>query len=67
LAAAIRTAARSVTKSKITSGAHHIRSVAEAPARTPPASRYTADMSKHAFLGTDRNLNQECQEYADKL
>jgi len=46
---------------------HHIRSVAEALGRTPPASRYTADMSKHAFLGTDRKLKQEYQEYADKL
>ena len=32
---------------------HHIRSMAEALGRTPPASRYTADMSKHAYLGTD--------------
>ena len=32
---------------------HHIRSLAEALGRTPPASRYSADMSKHAFLGTD--------------
>ena len=46
---------------------HHIRSVAEALGRTPPASDYTADMSKHAFLGTDRMLKQENQEYADKL
>jgi len=46
---------------------HHIRSMAEALGRTPPASRYTADMSKHAFLGTDRKLKQEYQEYADKL
>lgn len=46
---------------------HHIRSVAEALGRTPPASRYTADMSKHAFLGTDRTLKPEYQEYADKL
>ncbi len=46
---------------------HHIRSVAEALGRTPPASSYTADMSKHAFLGTDRTLKQEYQEYADKL
>nr|MBA3427187.1 homocysteine S-methyltransferase family protein [Actinomycetota bacterium] len=46
---------------------HHIRSVAEALGRTPPASRYTADMSKHAFLGTDSTLKQAYQEYADKL
>ena len=32
---------------------HHIRAMAEALGRTPPASRYSADMSKHAYLGTD--------------
>jgi betaine-homocysteine S-methyltransferase len=32
---------------------HHIRSMAEALGRTPPASAYTADMTKHAFLGDD--------------
>ncbi len=46
---------------------HHIRSVAEALGRTPPASRYTADMSKHAFLGTDETLKQHNQDYAAKL
>jgi betaine-homocysteine S-methyltransferase len=38
---------------------HHVRSMAEALGRTPPASAYTADMSRHAFLGedaTDRDL-----------
>lgn len=30
---------------------HHVRSMAETLGRTPPASRYSADMSKHAFLG----------------
>ena len=46
---------------------HHIRSLAEALGRTPPASRYTADMSKHAFLGTDPSLKQEYQDYAPQL
>ena len=46
---------------------HHIRSVAEALGRTPPASRYSADMSKHAFLGTDRRLRSENRDYAEKL
>ena len=32
---------------------HHIRAVAEALDRTTPASRYSPDMSKHAFFGTD--------------
>lgn len=34
-------------------GPHHIRSVAEALGRRPPASRYSPDMAKHAYLGTD--------------
>jgi betaine-homocysteine S-methyltransferase len=46
---------------------HHIRSVAEALGRTPPASRYSADMSKHAFFGTDNSLKRTNQEYARQL
>jgi betaine-homocysteine S-methyltransferase len=46
---------------------HHIRAMAEALGRTPPASRYTADMSKHAFMGTDPSIKQEYREYAEKL
>ena len=34
-------------------GPHHIRAVAEAIGREPPASRYSPDMTKHATLGTD--------------
>ncbi len=48
-------------------GPHHIRAVAEALGRTPPASLYSADMSKHAFLGTEATLRQENRQYADKL
>jgi betaine-homocysteine S-methyltransferase len=48
-------------------GPHHIRSLAESVGRTPPASKYTADMSKHAYLGTDPSLRPENQEYAEKL
>lgn len=48
-------------------GPHHIRAMAEALGRTPPASRYSADMTKHAFLGTDKTLKQENQEYAREL
>jgi methionine synthase I (cobalamin-dependent) len=48
-------------------GPHHIRSVAEALGRTPPASRYSADMSKHAFLGTDEQLKAHNQAYAGEL
>jgi betaine-homocysteine S-methyltransferase len=46
---------------------HHIRSMAEALGRTPPASRYTADMSKHAYLGTDPTLKPEYRDYAERL
>jgi len=48
-------------------GPHHIRGVAEGLGRTPPASRYSPDMSKHAFLGTDVRIPQEYKEYADRL
>ncbi|HEY0129105.1 MAG TPA: homocysteine S-methyltransferase family protein [Rubrobacteraceae bacterium] len=46
---------------------HHIRSMAEALGRTPPASRYSEDMSKHAFLGTDPTLRQQNVGYKHEL
>ncbi|MBI1774638.1 MAG: homocysteine S-methyltransferase family protein [Proteobacteria bacterium] len=48
-------------------GPHHIRSMAEALGRQPPASRFSADMSKHAFLGTDKTLKQVNRDFAAKL
>ena len=48
-------------------GPHHIRSMAEALGRTPPASRYSPDMSKHAYYGTDAKLKDTNQEYAERL
>jgi len=48
-------------------GPHHIRAMAEALGRTPPASRFTADMSRHAFLGTDPSLKVENREYVAEL
>ena len=48
-------------------GPHHVRSLAEALGRRPPASRYSADMSKHAYFGTDSTLKTENQEYASQL
>ena len=39
-------------------GPHHVRAIAEALGRTPPASRYSPDMSKHTFYGTDAKLHQ---------
>jgi betaine-homocysteine S-methyltransferase len=46
---------------------HHIRAMAEALGRTPAASRFSPDMSKHAFLGTDQKLKAHNQAYASEL
>jgi len=46
---------------------HHIRSMAEALGRTPPASRYSEDMSRHAFLGSDPALRRQNVEYRSEL
>jgi len=46
---------------------HHIRAVAEALGRRPPASRYSADMSRHAFLGSDDSLKTVNRSYAGEL
>ena len=46
---------------------HHVRSVAEALGRRPSASRYSADMSKHAYFGNDASLKQSNRDYAQKL
>jgi betaine-homocysteine S-methyltransferase len=48
-------------------GPHHIRALAEAVGKRPPASRYSPDMSKHAFLGTDERLKKVNREYASQL
>jgi betaine-homocysteine S-methyltransferase len=46
---------------------HLIRSLAEALGRETPASRYSPDMSRHAFLGTNTQLRTHNQEYAKEL
>jgi len=46
---------------------HHIRAMAEAMGRTPPASRYSPDMSKHAYLGSDPSLPAENLAFAQRL
>lgn len=46
---------------------HHIRGMAEALGRTPPASRYSAGMSKHAFQGTNPNVREQNVEYKSGL
>ena len=47
-------------------GPHHIRALAESLGRHPPASRYTVDMSKHSFFGTDRMIRRIQTEYRHK-
>jgi betaine-homocysteine S-methyltransferase len=46
---------------------HHIRAMAEAMGRRPPASRYSPDLSKHAFLGSDPSLPAENRAFAERL
>jgi betaine-homocysteine S-methyltransferase len=41
--------------------------MAEALGRQPEASRYSPDMSKHAFMGTDPTLKKENRDYAERL
>ena len=48
-------------------GPHHIRALAEAVGKRPPASKYSADMSKHAFLGSHQSIKQVQKDYAGKL
>ena len=48
-------------------GPHHIRAVAEAAGKVPPSSRYSPDMSKHSFLGSDPLIARTYQEYAGNL
>ena len=48
-------------------GPHHIRALAEAVGKRPPASKYSADMSKHAFLGSHERIKQVQKDYASKL
>jgi betaine-homocysteine S-methyltransferase len=44
----------------------HIREVAEAMGRKPPASRYSENMRKHFMYGTDENLPKHITDYGDK-
>jgi betaine-homocysteine S-methyltransferase len=46
---------------------HFLRSVAEALGRTPSASRYSPDMSKHAYFGDDPSLKDENRTFAERL
>jgi methionine synthase I (cobalamin-dependent) len=48
-------------------GPHHIRAMAEALGRKPPASRYTEDMSKHYVLGSHKSFRKANTEYRARL
>jgi methionine synthase I (cobalamin-dependent) len=48
-------------------GPHHIRALAEGLGRHPEASKYSVDMSKHAFFGTDKKIREIQTEYQSKL
>ncbi len=48
-------------------GPHHIRALAEALGKHPPASRYSPDMSKHYAFGTGPRSKQENRDYAKHL
>jgi betaine-homocysteine S-methyltransferase len=46
---------------------HLTRSMAEALGRTLPASRYSPDMSKHSFFGSDPSLKGHNVAYSERL
>ncbi len=48
-------------------GPHHVRAMAEALGRTPAASRYSADMSKHYILGSHASFRPENTDYRKRI
>lgn len=44
----------------------HIREVAEAIGRRPPASKYSENMRKHFMYGDDERLPEHIIEYGDR-
>jgi betaine-homocysteine S-methyltransferase len=48
-------------------GPHHVRALAEALGRQPPASRYSPDMSKHYIFGKTKGLREQNLTYAKTL
>ena len=46
---------------------HHIRSMAEALGRRPPASKYSPDMSKHAYFGDSDVISEEIRNLKTRL
>jgi hypothetical protein len=43
---------------------HHIRALAEALGRRPPANCYSPDRSHHSYFGTDPKITVANREYA---
>jgi betaine-homocysteine S-methyltransferase len=48
-------------------GPHHIRALAEALGRRPPASRHSPDMTRHSYFGNDPKITAGNREYAARL
>ena len=48
-------------------GPHHIRAMAEALGKNPPASRFSPDMSKHYALGNDASLRKANMDFAREM
>jgi betaine-homocysteine S-methyltransferase len=48
-------------------GPHHIRALAEALGRQPPASRYSPNMSRHYIFGGGKGLRRRNLDYAKTL
>jgi betaine-homocysteine S-methyltransferase len=48
-------------------GPHHIRAMAEALGRTPPASRYSADMTRHAVFGSSDDAESTRTRHEQRL
>ncbi|MEP6702435.1 MAG: homocysteine S-methyltransferase family protein [Betaproteobacteria bacterium] len=48
-------------------GPHHIRGMAEALGRKPPASRYSPDMSKHILFGSNQQLKAHNLAHGEKI
>ena len=46
---------------------HHVRSMAEALGRNPPASRYAPNMAMHTFFGTADVIRKEYQNHKSNL
>ncbi|MCC2665895.1 MAG: homocysteine S-methyltransferase family protein, partial [Geminicoccaceae bacterium] len=48
-------------------GPHHVRALAEALGRRPPASRYSPDLARHSYFGTAPGITAKNRAYAARL